>query len=174
MGTRADFYVASGDNRMDLQLEYLGTISSDGREIDDVEEAKTEQEFRDRCAALFRERRGAQFPRVNSMNTDYVFVWVPDIGIVYRTREYDEDDTESFIAAFDKKIDDGEDTYISLALENEWHQKGIASRDEESGEYTIPEWDPYWGFNKVAKVEGIRYRYPDNSNSKGVVVSLDA
>jgi hypothetical protein len=174
MGTRADFYVASGDNRMDLQLEYLGTISSDGREIGDVEDATTEQEFRDACAALFRERRGAKFPKVNSLNTDFVFVWVPGIGIVYRTTEYDENDPESFIAAFDKTVDDGEDTYISLTLANEWHQKGIASRDDEDGEYTIPEWDSYWGFNKVAKVEGIRYRYPDNRNNTGVVVSLDA
>lgn len=155
MGTRADFYVASGDP-MNLNLEYLGTISSDGREIDNVEEAKTERQFRLRCAKLFRDRQGCRFPKVNSFNTDCVFVWVPNHGIVYRTDD-------------GGHPDNGKGTYISLAIENEWHEKGKQSSDER-GNYTIPEWDDYSGFEKVATITGVRYRYPDNSNNNSGIV----
>lgn len=163
MGTRADFYVASGDP-MDLTLEYLGTISSDGREIGKVETAATLRQFRIRVGKLLAERGGRRFPKINSLMTDVVFVWVPDYGIVYRTR--DDDDDRDLLDRYSPP-DLGNGVYISLALENEWHAKGIASRtvDPETGresDYNIPEWDAYHGFRDVAKIEGIRYRYPDN------------
>lgn len=169
MGTRADFYVASGDP-MNLDLEYLGTISSDGREIGKVEGAQTERQFRIRVQRLLEERRGAKYPKLNSLNTDYVFVWVPGVGIVYR-----EEDEIPFKERWNRETDDGRGIYISLALENEWHAKGIASRtvDEDTGvesDYNIPEWDAEYGFRNVSKIEGIRYVYPDNRLVEGPII----
>lgn len=93
MGTRADFYVKSGD-----ELEWLGSIAWDGYPggIDaPVLEAQSETDFRAALSTFAAERddwtapeKGWPWPWDDSDTTDYAYVFVPGVGVVHRDGGY--------------------------------------------------------------------------------------
>lgn len=66
MGTRADFYIQTSKPLP----EYLGSIAWDGQEIDGVEKAKTEKEYRELLTAFLDDRDDATYPK-----DGYPFPW---------------------------------------------------------------------------------------------------
>lgn len=146
MGTRADFYVSNLSG-----LEWLGSIAWNGYEIDEVSEAETEDDFRAKLEAFFSKRddvtrpeRGWPWPWNDSRLTDFAYVYVPDVGVVYRSG----DDYQSDAS------DDGKcERYVSKRLLDNPPEEWV--------------WDDYYGYELLASVEAT-YTYPDMRASKNV------
>jgi ABC-type glycerol-3-phosphate transport system substrate-binding protein len=89
MGTRADFYIRN--EKSEPKMEWLGSIAWDGYEIDGVEKATTEEEFRTMLKKFFDERDdvtlpedGWPWPWDDSRTTDYS--WVFEKGKVWASQ----------------------------------------------------------------------------------------
>lgn len=81
MGTRADFYI----EKKDKSLEWLGSISFDGYEIDNVEGSKTPRQYKSRLKSFLKNRDDATFPEQgwpwpwdNSKLTDEIYIFAKD------------------------------------------------------------------------------------------------
>lgn len=80
MGTRADFYIRN--ENVEPKMQWLGSIAWDGYEVDGVETATTEQEFREKLSAFFSKRddvtlpeQGWPWPWNDSRTTDYSWIF---------------------------------------------------------------------------------------------------
>jgi hypothetical protein len=146
MGTRADFYVEKHEG-----LEWLGSIAWDGHEIDHIPLAATEAQFRQHVEEFFagrddvtRPERGWPWPWNDSRLTDYAYVFVDGVGVVYRWGDrYDKDMPDDGAAEF----------YVSRRLE-----------DDPPADW---EFDEEFGYMKLAAVD-VRYLYPNMRQRQNV------
>lgn len=146
MGTRADFYVAKPEG-----LEWLGSIAWDGQEIDHVALASTEEGFRQSLEEFFADRddvtrpaRGWPWPWNDSRLTDYAYVFVEGVGVVYRAGD-----------SYDRETpDDGKcRRYVNKGLE-----------DNPPKDWAF---DEEYGYEKLAAVDAF-YVYPDMRERQNV------
>jgi nuclear transport factor 2 (NTF2) superfamily protein len=146
MGTRADFYVARPEG-----LEWLGSIAWDGQEIDHVSLASTEEGFRQSVAEFFAGRddvtlpsRGWPWPWDDSRLTDYAYVFVEGVGVVYRAGDRYERGG----------LDDGKcRRYVSKSLEDNPPKDWV--------------FDEEYGYEKLAAVD-VTYVYPNMKERQNV------
>lgn len=146
MGTRADFYVGHG-------MEWLGSITHDGYEIDDVGDAPTEREFRARVAALIARNNGITGERGwpwswrDSRLTDYAYVFVRGKGVVFRVGDDYCMDRDNF------QTDDGKcRRYLSKVLMD---KTDYGDFERKYGDYADVKYE------EAISVSGVSYIYPD-------------
>ena len=114
MGTRADFYI-----KKNKKIEWLGSIAWDGYEIDEVEDAKSEEEYVKLLTEFLSERNDATYkedgwpwPWNNSKLTDecYVFEHGTIWQMISHDGNYRDHSTECLFAPYNEAEtnDDGE------------------------------------------------------------------
>lgn len=130
MGTRADFYIKQEKNKK--KMEWCGSIALDGYEIDGVEEAKTETEFRNKLKIFLDDRDDSTYPKDgwpwpwnNSKLTDETWVFITNKkgeGKVWRCYEkegnHEDIKTPLIFAPFDEQPEYNEekDEYSTVKL----------------------------------------------------------
>ena len=124
MGTRADFYIKEENSK---EIEWCGSIAWDGYEIDGVEKAKTEKEFRSKLKEFLDNRDDSTYPTdgwpwpwKNSKLTDETWIFIKDKfgkGEVWRCYEkegkFDDNTTPLICVPWNKQpeYDEGKDKY---------------------------------------------------------------
>jgi len=165
MGTRSDFYVA----HTPTDLEWLGSMAYDGREVGELGAAENEDAFRQVVSEILRERdhstsveQGYPWPWRDSRLTDVVYVWVEPHGVIRRCGDNYPISNIGKDAAYIP--DDGVcKAYISLRIEDHLHAE---ARNYE-GEGYHPLWDSDTGFMDATRVDAF-YVYPDMNDVRNV------